>query len=101
MTRPLTIFTEMDSRYPNNPEILLLKAMTHMAIDEIPEAQAIGKKILADNPGYVPALQMLVDIALQNRNLSEALDLVDAQLEKEPENVAYLILAGRLECNGR
>ena len=92
----LTIFSEMDHRYPNSPEIMYLKAKTHMALGDIPEAQTIGKKILADNPGYLPALQMLVGIALQNQNLTGALDLVSSQLEKKPENVDYLILAGRL-----
>ena len=81
----LQMFTKLEEVYPNNIEVLYNKALTHMARKEIPEAQALCKKILADTPGFIPALQMLVGMAMRNGNLTEALDLVKTQLDKEPE----------------
>ncbi len=51
-----------------------IKAMAHLAKNEFPETRDICNRILADYPGYVPAVQMLVDIALRNRNLAEAME---------------------------
>ena len=93
----LSLFTALDRKYPDKVEIMHMKAVAHLAKNELPETQAICKKILADYPGYVPAVQMLVDIALRNiETLAEAMDLVKTQLEKEPENVDYLLMLGKL-----
>ena len=75
--------------HPNNPTADLELGQIRVKQGRIAEGEALIQKALDNDPGFVPALELLVKYDLQAGQLDKAVARVDAQIKKAPGNARF------------
>ncbi len=81
---------------PNHPLLLTLKASVLSSQKRSDEAMANLQKAYSLHPTFMPSTQLLLNLYMVQNKTQEALDICDAVLEKNPENIAFLVTSAVL-----
>lgn len=90
----VAVYRALDKAYPNNPPTLLLLGIALERENDRAAARSCFEHALRLAPTYLPPLEQLADLDLQDRRFADARQRVLAQVAKEPKSAGpYLILA--------
>ncbi len=81
---------------PDHPLLLTLKAGLQLSEKKNEEAIETLKRAYAIEPKFLPASQLLLNIYMTSNRTQEALDMCNAYLEHDPENVSFLVTSAML-----
>jgi tetratricopeptide (TPR) repeat protein len=71
---------------PKDPDLLEKRAEAYMALGDMEHARQNAQEVLIENPHREVALQLLVRVAMNERDYPEALKLLGKLVEMEPED---------------
>lgn len=87
----LDAFARGLAAFPDDPEILYARALSHERRDDIPRAEADFRRILVAEPDSVAALNALgYTLADRTTRYQEALELINRARAAAPDNVAII-----------
>ena len=92
----IAVYRHLAELFPNNPEIPLRMGDFLVRLNRRAEARQAFEKSLQLSPGYLPAVEWLVDLSLPEKNYAQALDLVKKQLERSPTNAVLWLLEAKV-----
>ncbi len=81
---------------PENALLVTMKAGLLLALKENDKAIELLKQAHALQPKFLPAAQLLLNIYMTSNKTQEALDLCNAFLEHNPENLSFLVTSAVL-----
>jgi tetratricopeptide (TPR) repeat protein len=79
---------------PNDPDLLQKSAEAYLALGDLDHAQQAGHAALTADPHRETTLQLLVRVAMSQRDYPEALKLLDQLQKMEPEDPWTLVQMG-------
>jgi cytochrome c-type biogenesis protein CcmH/NrfG len=79
-------YTEGLQLRPKDPDLLEKRAEAYMTLGDMEHARQDGQEVLMENPHREVALQLLVRVAMNERDYPEALKLLSKLVEMEPED---------------
>ncbi len=86
---------------PQDPQAYLMMGEIRFAQKHFPEGAALFEKALGCDPNSVPALRGLVAYDLMKKQPAQALDLLNAQIAKSPNNSGFLDLLAQLQIENK
>ncbi|MBN2687572.1 MAG: tetratricopeptide repeat protein [Deltaproteobacteria bacterium] len=89
-------FSRLLTVAPESPVPYYKKGIVKQLEQKGEEATVLFEKALEANIDYTPALVRSLDPLLQEKNVDEAIQRVERQLKKSPENPSYYIVLGKL-----
>lgn len=81
----------LEGKQPSNPITYQLQGAIYLAKHDIANARASFEKSLAQQPSYLPALQALARLDLQDARAADAARRYDRAVTNDPENAAVLL----------
>ena len=91
-------FSRLLSVAPDSPVPYYKKGIVKQLEEKGDEATDLFEKALEANVDYAPALVQTLDPLLKEKNLEEAIERVNQQIEKSPNNSSYYIVLGKLHA---
>ncbi|KKL16974.1 hypothetical protein LCGC14_2490200, partial [marine sediment metagenome] len=79
-----------------SPQVALQLAKVYMSMRDFDKAHTVLRSILADRPGYSPALRALVDLCRSNKRWSMLSDALVEAREQYPRDLGYIMTQVRL-----
>lgn len=95
--KALRHFSQMNTFDPKNVEIMLNMGIAQLSLKKDKDAEKTFEEILSLKPDYFQALSYLARIFNNRRNLAGAVHRVESQIKKVPNNVAFVMLLGKLQ----
>ena len=86
----LAIYRQMEELFPKDPQPAFLIGMILSSQQKLPEARASIEQALKIAPDYLPAFERLVDLDIAEKKYDDAIDLLQKQIDKKPDNAQLL-----------
>ena len=91
------MFSDLDSKIPNNVEILGNLGLAYLGMKQPEDAKAAFEKILSIQPGNAKAFMFMLKMAQQEgKNKQALLEMTREQLDKAPDSASLNMLFGDL-----
>ncbi len=87
----LTLLKTLEKNQPNNPLVFNLEGGAYMGMKNIPEARASFMKAIAIEPTFIPAVQNLAQLDLQDKKPDDAKKRFLTVLEKDKKNIPAMV----------
>lgn len=95
----MDILEQMTKFAPDNPEILFNTAGVYMASGRIREGMEMLEKILASDPGFVPAMAAVSKALIEQEKFEEAISRLRKQIVNSPGTAHYRIMLAEILNN--
>jgi len=90
----MTVYRRMEGLFPQSPEVPQLIGIVLAQQEKKVEARKAFGKSLEIAPGYLPALESLVDLDLQEKRYDSARGRVERRMQQDPKGaVPWLLMA--------
>jgi tetratricopeptide (TPR) repeat protein len=98
----LALYQAVETKYPTNAEVALLHASALFQIKDVAGARKAYERVLQLVPGYLPAIEALMDLSLAEKNFDAATELINREIQKDPKRVPLrLVAANNLLAQGK
>jgi len=95
------IYRELERSYPESPQVPTLLGRLYFQLDQRTDALTQYEKALHLQPGYLPAVEQLVDLDLAQGQYTAALEQVQQLIVRNPnESVLQLLLGTTFSARG-
>jgi tetratricopeptide (TPR) repeat protein len=94
--RAVQIYRELETEYPKNPQLPLLRGTALLQQKKNTEARTAFDQALKLAPDDLPVLEQLVNLDILERQYDAAQSLVQQQVEKTPKEAALQILLAKI-----
>jgi tetratricopeptide (TPR) repeat protein len=95
-TEELSVYNRMINLWPTNKDLPLLLSTAYAAQKRPADARSAVQQALKIDPGYLPAIEQLIDLDLSEKKGDSAMALARTELEKAPETAAPWLLLGKV-----
>ena len=92
----LGIYASLEAAYPKNYQVPLLRGAALLQAQDPAAARQEFERVLALAPGYLPALEQLVNLELQGKQFDAAMQRVNREIQKNPRAVELRILQAKI-----
>lgn len=92
----LGVYRKFEELFPKSPEVALQTGLVHLQQGKKDEARKAFEKALELTPGYLPAMDQLVDLDLAGKQYAAALQRIGKELEKNPKQAHLCFLQARV-----
>ncbi len=92
----LAIYQSLEKKFPKDEQIPLLRGATLLQMQDPAAARQAFERVLELSPSQLQAIATLVDLDLTDKKFDAAMQLVNAELQKDPKRVELNILLARI-----
>lgn len=91
----LVLYRRSEKEFPNNPQAPILSGVVLLQQNKPAEARQAFEQALERSPGYVPAIEQLVNLDLREKQVDAAVARVEKELKNKPDSAGLHFLLGR------
>ena len=95
----LAIYQAVETKYPTNAQVALLHGAVLFQMKDNAGARKVYERVLELAPGYLPAIESLVDVYLAEKNVDGATQLVNREIQKAPKREDLRLLAAKIPAS--
>lgn len=91
----LVLYRRSEKEFPNNPQAPILSGIALLQQNKLAEARKAFEQALERSPGYVPAVEQLVNLDLREKHPDDAVARVETELKKNADSAGLHFLMAR------
>jgi tetratricopeptide (TPR) repeat protein len=92
----LAVYETMQKSFPSNPQVPLLIGLVHVQESQPAQARKAFEKSLELSPGFMPAVEQIINLDLNEKRYTAAMDLVKREVERTPQAADPLLLQSEI-----